>query len=131
MLGRAQGKKDAGRFKPQRGVREVGRGDAKDFGPGGWVFRDGERRRAAVDESDGGRVAVGKLGCEAKAEARTRYAQLVLAHFVEDASAVAENDGNAGRGIPDDVAEAAQAGEVDVNAIPIGVKRDVLGRAKG
>ena len=38
-------------------------------------------------------------------------AQFVLADFVEEAGAVAEDDGDAGDGIPDDVAEAAQAGE--------------------
>ena len=50
----------------------------------------------AVDECDGGRVAVGKFDGEAQAEVRAGHAQLVLAHLVEDARAVAKDDGNAG-----------------------------------
>ena len=85
----------------------------------------------AVDEGDGGRLAVRKLDGEAQAEARARHAKLVLAHLVEDARAVAEDDGNAGGGVPDDVAEAAQAGEVDADRVPVGVEGDVIGRADG
>ncbi len=66
-----------------------------------------------------------------RGEARAGHAQLVLAHFVEDAIAVAENDGNAGGGIPDDVAETAEAGEVDADLVPVGVESDVCGRADG
>ena len=50
----------------------------------------------AVDEGDGGRVAVGKLDGEAQAEMRAGHAQLVLAHLVEETRAVAKDDGNAG-----------------------------------
>ncbi len=88
-----------------RGV-EAGGGDAGDFiasAVEGSVTVSG--RRMAVDESDGGRVAVRKLDGEAQAETRAGHAELVLAHFVEDARAVAEDHGNAGAGIPDDVAE--------------------------
>src|ERR1039458_9647266 len=59
----------------------------------------------AIDECDCGRLAVGKLISEAEAEMRACHAEFVLAHFVEDASAVAENDGDAGDGVPDDVAK--------------------------
>ena len=92
---------------------------------------DGERRGMAVDEGDSGRLAVGKLDGEMQAEVRAGHAQLVLAHLVEEARAVAEDDGNAGDGIPDDVAEAAQAGEVDADAVPVGVEGHVVGRADG
>ena len=34
-------------------------------------------------------------------------------------------------GIPDDVAEAAQAGEVDADGVPIGVEGDVVGGSDG
>ena len=34
-------------------------------------------------------------------------------------------------GIPDDVAEAAQAGEVDADRVPVGVEGDVVGGADG
>ena len=85
----------------------------------------------AVDEGNGGRLAVGKLVGEAETEMRASHAELVLAHLVEDARAVAEDDGNAGDGIPDDVAEAAQAGEVDADGVPIGVEGGVAGGADG
>ena len=81
----------------------------------------------AVDEGDGGRVAVGKFDGEAETEVRASHAQLVLAHLVEDARAVAKNDGNAGGRIPDHVAETAQAGEVDADGVPIGMEGDVAG----
>ncbi len=85
----------------------------------------------AVDEGDGGRVAVRKFDGEAQAEVRAGHAQLVLAHLVEDARAVAEDDGNAGGRVPDHVAEAAQAGEVDADRVPIGVEGDVVGSSDG
>ena len=62
---------------------------------------------------------------------RAGHAELVLAHLVEDARAVAEDDGNAGDGIPDDVAETAQAGEVDADRVPVGVEGGVVRRADG
>jgi hypothetical protein len=85
----------------------------------------------AVDEGDGGSAAVGELDGEAEAEMGAGEAELVLADFVEEAGAVAEDDGDAGDGIPDDVAEAAQAGEVDADLVPIGVEGDVVGGSDG
>ena len=81
----------------------------------------------AVDERDGGRVAVRKLGSEAQTEMGAGDAEHVLAHFVEEARAVAKDHGNAGGWIPDHVAEAAQAGEVGVDRIPVGVEGNVFG----
>ena len=78
-----------------------------------------------------GHVAVGKLDGEAKAEVGAGEAKLVFADFVEEAGAVAEDDGNAGDGIPDDVAEAAQAGEGGVDLVPVGVEGDVVRGADG
>ena len=76
-----------------------------------------------------GDVAGGNSTVRRKSEACAGHAQLVLTHFVKDARAVAENDGNAGDGVPDDVAEAAQAGEVDVDRVPIGMESNVRRRA--
>ena len=124
-FGLADGDKEAGSFKAEGRAVEAGCGDAGDFSAAALGLSDGERRGMAVDEGDGGRVAVRKLDGEAQAEARAGHAQLVLAHLVEDARAVAEDDGNAGGRVPDDVAEAAQAGEVDADRVPIGVEGDV------
>ena len=55
----------------------------------------------------------------------------MLAHFVEDASAVTQDNGNAGDGIPDDVSKPAQPGEVDGDRVPVGVKGRVIGCADG
>ena len=85
-----------------------------------------ERRGMAVDEGDGGRLAVGKLDGEAQAEVRAGEAQLVLAHLVEEARAVAQDDGDAGDRVPDDVAKAAQAGEGDADLVPVGVEGHVV-----
>ena len=72
----------------------------------------------AVDDGDGGRLAVGKLDGEAQGEARAGKAQLMQAHLVEDASAIAEQSGDGRYGIPDDIAEAAQSGEGGVDRCP-------------
>ena len=76
-----------------------------------------------------GALAVGELDGEAQAEVRAGEAQLVLAHLVEEARAVAENDGDAGDRIPDHVAEAAQAGEGNADAVPVRAEGDVVGGA--
>ena len=85
----------------------------------------------SVDEGDGGRLAVGKLDGEAKAEVGSREAQLVFADLVEEARAVAKDHGHCGDGIPDHVAKAAQARERGVDAVPVGVQGHVLGSADG
>ena len=66
-------------------------------------------------------MAVRKLHGQMQNEMRSRHAQLVLAHLVEDARAVAEKHGRRGGGIPHDVAEAAQPGEIGVDRVPVGV----------
>ena len=66
-----------------------------------------------------------------QAEVRAGQAQLVLAHFVEEARAIAEDHGHARHRIPDHVAKAAQAGELGADAVPVGVEGDVVGRADG
>ena len=126
-LGVADGDKEAGSFEAEGRAVKAGCGDAGDFSAAAFGLSDGERRGMAIDKGDGGRVAVRKLDGEAQAEARAGHAQLVLAHLVEDARAIAEDDGNAGGRIPDDVAEAAQAGEVDADGVPIGMEGDVAG----
>ena len=127
---RADGDEEAGGLKAEGRAVEGGRGDAGDFGPR-CRLGDGERRGMAVDEGDGGRLAVGKLDGEVQAEVRAGHAQLVLAHLVEEARAVAEDDGNAGDGVPDDIAEAAQAGEGDADLVPVGVEGHVVGGSDG
>ena len=75
----------------------------------------------AVDDGDCGRLAVGEFSGEAEAEAGAVEMEFLAADFVEEARAVAEDDGKAGDGIPDDIAETAQAGEGDADLIPVGV----------
>ena len=89
-------RKRLGASNAEDGVVKRCRGDARDFIAGGRSVSDSERRGVAVDECDGGRLAVRKFGGETQAEARAGHAEFVLTHFVEDAGAVAENDGNAG-----------------------------------
>ncbi len=132
-MGGANGDEEAGRFKAEDRAVEAGRGHAchllrlvKIVG-----FGDGERGHMAVDESDGGRLAVGKFDGEAKAEARTGQAQLVLADLVEEPRAVAQDDGHAGDRVPDHVAKAAQAGEGDADLVPVGVQRQFFGGSNG
>ena len=64
-------------------------------------------------------------------EARAGEAELVPAHLVEDARAIAEQGGDGRYGVPDDVAEAAQAGEGGVDGVPVGVEGEVLWGADG
>src|SRR5580658_8057354 len=85
----------------------------------------------AVDEGDGWGDAVGELDRKAQAEESSGEAELVLADFVEEARAVAEDDGDAGDGVPDDVAEAAEAGEVGGDLVPVRVEGYVVRGADG
>ena len=78
-----------------------------------------------------GALAVGEFDGEAEAEARASEAELVRADLVEEASAVAEQDGDAGDGVPDDVAKAAQAGEGETDLVPVGVEGEIVRRADG
>ncbi len=84
-----------------------------------------------VDEGDGGRLAVREFDGEAEGKARADEAELVAADLVEEAGTVAEDDGDGGDGIPDDVAEAAQAGKVGGDFVPVGVEGEGLRRAEG
>ena len=74
---------------------------------------------------------MGKFDGEMEAEVRTGEAQLVGADLVEEASAVAQNDGDAGDWIPDDIAKATQSGEGDADLVPIGVEGEVLRSSDG
>ena len=126
--------KRLGASKPRSGGAGVGGGDAGDLlglveGAGG--LGDGERDGVAVDEGDGGGLAVGEFDGEAEAEARAAEAELVRADLVEETRAVAEQDGDAGDGVPDHVAKAAQAGEGEADLVPIGVEGEAVGRADG
>jgi len=133
-VGGADGDKEARGFETESGEAGVGGGDGSDLlglieGAGG--FGDGEREGAAVDEGDGGGLAVGEFDGEAEAEARTAETELVRADFVEETRAIAEQDGGADDGVPDDVAKAAQAGEGEADLVPIGVEGERVRRAYG
>ena len=80
----------------------------------------------AVDEGDVGGLAVGELDGEAQTEAGAGHAQLVFADFVEEAGAVAQDDGDARYRVPDHIAKPAQAGEGDADAVPVGVEGHVV-----
>jgi hypothetical protein len=108
-VGGADGDEEAGGFKAEGLDAGVGGGGAGDLGVG--RGGDGERGGMAVDEGDGGGGSVGELDGEAEAEAGAGEAKLVLADLVEEAGAVAEDDGDARGGVPEDVAEAAEAGK--------------------
>src|SRR6266568_3909172 len=81
----------------------------------------------SVYESDGGRLAVGEFDGEAKAECGAGKMELVGSDLVEEASSVAENDGNARNRIPNDIAKAAQTGERGADLVPVGMKSRVFG----
>src|ERR1700728_3277424 len=103
----------------------------------------------AIDERNRGRLPPRKLDGKAQAEARSRHAQLVLAHFFKDASAIdisragclpmkggcllghSKYSRDAGGRVRDDVTETAKASEVDADRVPIRVESDVVGRADG
>ncbi len=125
----ADGKEEAGSFKAKSRLVEAGGSDAGDLRAGGLRLRERDRHAMAVDKGDGGRLAVGEFTGELKAEACSRHAKLVLTHFVKDAGTIAEDDRHAGNGIPDDVAEASEAGEVDADCVPVSMEGDISGRA--
>ena len=133
-VGGADGDKEAGGLEAQGRAAGVGGGHAGDLlvlieEAAGSVTASGDG--VAVDEGDGGRLAVGELDGEAQAEARAGQPQLVLADLVEEARAVAQKDGNAGDRVPDHIAKAAQAGEGEADLVPVGVQRQVFGGADG
>jgi len=77
----------------------------------------------AIDEGDGGRLAVGYSSVRLRRRCAPAMRSLCSPISSKTASAVTENDGNAGNGIPDDVAETAQAGKVDSDRVPVGMRR--------
>ena len=70
--GRAHGDEEAGGDEADGWGVDGGGGDAGDVGVGNRGLADGERRGMAVDEGDGGRLAVGELDGEAEAEVGVR-----------------------------------------------------------
>src|ERR1700733_9009683 len=82
----------------------------------------------AVDESNCRRVAMRKFSGEAQAEMSACHTKFVLAHLIEDARAVTEDNGNGGRRVPNYVAEAPKTGEIAVDLIPIGMEGHIIGR---
>jgi hypothetical protein len=124
------GDKQAGRCEAEGRRLKCGRGHAGEVRVESGGIRDRERNRKAVDERDGGRGAVGKLDGEAQAETRGHQGKLVASNFVEETRAIAENDRDAGHRIPGHVAEAAEAGEVGGDFIPVGMEGDRAGRAE-
>ena len=73
----------------------------------------------------------GKLDREAKAKLGSDRAKLLPADFVEEARSIADDDGNADDGIPDNIAEAAQTGECGIDLVPVGVGCRVLWGSNG
>ena len=100
-----------GASKPRVGMVESGRGDSGDLLPELSRVGDGERSGMAVDERDVGAWPWGNSTVRCRRKWRSGQAQLVFADLVEEARAIAEDDGDAGDGIPDHVAEATQASE--------------------
>jgi hypothetical protein len=128
------GDKKAGSLKAEGGEAGVGggyRGDLLGLIQRVGGLGDGERDRMAVDEGDGGSLAVGEFDGEAEAEARAAEVEFVLAHLVEETRAVAEHDGGAHDGVPNHVAKAAQAGEGEADLVPIGVQGEAVWSADG
>jgi hypothetical protein len=107
----ADGNEEAGALKAEGLAAVVGGGDAGDFLVEVLGDGDGERGGMAVDEGYGGRRPWGNSTVRRRRKCAPARRSLWVADFVEEAGAVAEDDGDAGDGIPDDVAEAAQAGE--------------------
>ena len=65
---------------------------------------------------------MGKLVGEAQTEARAGHAELLPAHFIEKLRSVAQENRLAADRVPDHVAEAAQAGEINANLVPVRVQ---------
>ena len=110
-VGGADGDEKAGSLKAEGFRCRCQRWRRRRLRIGACGISDGEREGWPLMRATVGALAVGEFDGEAEAEVGAGEAKLVLADLVEEAGAVAEDDGNAGDGIPDDVAEAAQAGE--------------------
>ena len=89
IAGRADGDKQAWRFKAQRLATIVGMGHAGNLRVQLTGFRNRKRRQATIDESYGGGTAMRELDGQAQAEVRPGHAQLVFPNLVEQACAVA------------------------------------------
>ncbi len=88
---------------------------------------DGRRAwRARASGAGGGIVeGAGDVNAEANAHGGGGFAELPLADHIEEPGAIAEGDGRGGDGIPQDVAEAADAGKVAGDLIPVIALGDV------
>ena len=124
--GRADGHKQAGRLKAQGLASIVGGGHARNLLIQAAGIGDRQRSQMAVDERHRGGAAVRKLDRQPQPEARPGQAQLVIADLVEQTRPVAENHRHAGDRVPDDVAKAAQAGEIDADPVPVRVQRHIV-----
>ena len=91
----------------------------------------GERRRVAVNQRYSGRLTVGKLDRQPKAEVRAGHAQLVFSHLIEQPRPIAQNYRHAGDRVPDHVAKAAQPGKRQANAVPVRMQRHIFGCSDG
>ncbi len=84
----------------------------------------------AVEDGGGGRLGVELVG-DAEGGGGVLVEELLAADLGEEGVALAERDGDGDDGIPDDVAESAQAGEGGGDAIPVGGFGGGGGRADG
>src|SRR5208282_1488067 len=74
---------------------------------------------------------MGKLDREVQAEVSAGEAEFVTADLVKETGSIAEDDGNTGNGIPDDIPKSPQACERRRDFIPVGMKGEVLRGADG
>ena len=127
----ANGDEEAGGFKAKGGGAGIGCGDARNLQIGAGAPSDGKGGGVSVDEGDGGRMAVGELDGEAEAEVGSGEAELVLADLVEEAGAVAEDDGDARDGYQTTLPKPRSPVKSDADAVPVGVEGDVVGGSDG
>ena len=130
-VGGAFGHEEAGREEAQGRRFKRASCDAGKIGIGSLWIGDGEWDGKTVDERDGGLLSTRIFDGEAETEARVGERELVAADFIEDARAIAEEDGETGGRIPGNVTEAAEAGKGGRDFVPVGVEGNAFRSAEG
>ncbi len=115
------GDEEAGGAEAEGAGGEVGCGDAGGVGYGDVdVFADGDEGLGLAEEPCGAGWVADVFDGEAEADGRGGLIELGLADGLEELCAVAEEGGGGGGGVPEDVAEAAEGGDLGGDGVPVG-----------
>src|SRR5579871_6112639 len=82
----------------------------------------------SVDNGNGRSLAVGELRSEAQAEGRASGVEFLAGYFFEEPGSITEEDGKAGDGIPDHIAETAKTCKRWADFVPVSVRCGVFWR---